>query len=98
MKNGFLCHGNGCWFPVPGEGDLYGSIQFFDRIETEQSITSTYLHGVTLRGLEISGKVTLRDVYQTLPVFISSVQDHLDRWNIVRPQKTESRSQVGEKR
>jgi hypothetical protein len=53
---------------------------------------------VTLRGLEISGKVTLRDVYQTLPAVISSVQDHLDRWNIVRPKEIEDRPQVDEKR
>jgi hypothetical protein len=98
MKNGFLCHGNRCWFPVLGEADLYGSIQFLDPIDMEPNITAIYLHGVTLRGLEISGKVTLRDVYQTLPAVISSVQDHLDRWNIVRPKETENRPQVGKEK
>jgi len=97
MKNGFLCSGNGCWFPVPGEDDLYGDIQFLHGIETEPNIAPIYLHGVTLRSLEISGKITLRDVYNTLPVVISSLQDHLDRWNIVRPKEREGLSKVGEK-
>jgi len=97
MQNGFLCHGNGCWFPVPGEDDLYGDIQFLHGIETEPNIAPIYLHGVTLRSLEISGKITLRDVYNTLPVVISSLQDHLDRWNIVRPKEREGLSKVGEK-
>jgi hypothetical protein len=64
----------------------------------EPNVTAIYLHGVTLRGLEISGKVTLRDVYQTLPAVISSVQEHLDRWNIVRPKEKENRPQVGEQK
>ena len=59
---------------MPGEDGLYGSIQFLAGIETEPDITPLNLHGVTLRGLEISGRMTLRDAYQTLPEVILSVQ------------------------
>jgi hypothetical protein len=89
-KNGILCHGNGCWFPVPGEEDLYGSFQLLGGAEPGSNISPLLIRGVVLRGLEVSGRVTLRDAYRTLPTVILSIQNYLDRWNIVRPKATES--------
>ena len=42
--------------------------------------------------------VMLSDVYRTLPAVISSVQDLLDRWNIVQRKEMEDRPPVGGKR
>lgn len=97
-ENGILCGGNACWFPVPGEDDLYGSVQLLGGGSTELNLTPILLDGVPYRGLEISGKVMLSDVYRTLPVVILSVQDHLDRWNIVQRKEIENRPPVGGKR
>jgi hypothetical protein len=96
-ENGILC-GDWCWFPVPGEDDLYGPFQLLGGGSAELNLTSILLRGVPYRGLEISGRVMLHDVYRTLPVVILSIQDHLDRWNIVQPKETENRRPVGEKR
>jgi hypothetical protein len=97
-ENGILCGGNSCWFPVPGEDDLYGWFQLLGGGSTELNLTPILLRGMTYRGLEISGRVMLSDVYRTLLVVILSIQDHLDRWNIVRPKEMENRLQDGEKR
>ena len=84
-ENGILCGGNSCWFPVPGEQDLYGWFQLLGGGSTELNLTPILLRGMTYRGLEISGRVMLSHIYQTLPAVIVSIQDHIDRWNIVRP-------------
>jgi hypothetical protein len=96
-ENGILC-GDWCWFPVPGEDDLYGPFELLGGGSAELNLTPILLRGVPYRGLEISGRVMLHDVYRTLPAVILSVQDHLDRWNIVRPKEMENRPKVGEKR
>jgi len=97
-ENGILCRGGGCWFPMPREDDLYGSFDLLGGGSTALNLTPILLRGMTYRGLEISGRVMLSDVYQTLPVVILSLQDHLDRWNIVRSKETESSTSAGEKK
>jgi hypothetical protein len=82
--NGILCHRDMCWVPVPGADDLYGWFQPLGGANT--AFSPLLLRGVTLRGLEISGRVTLHDPFQTLPAVIQSIQDHIDLWNIVRPK------------
>ena len=77
---------------------MYGSVQLLGGGSTELNLTPILLDGVPYRGLEISGKVMLSDVYRTLPVVILSVQDHLDRWNIVQRKEIENRPPVGGKR
>ena len=89
-ENGILCGGNSCWFPVPGEDDLYGWFQLLGDGSTELNLTPILLRGMTYQGLEISGRVMLGDVYRTLPAVILSLQDHLDRWNIARPKESGS--------
>jgi len=89
-ENGILCE-HWCWFPVPGEDDLYGPFQPLGGGSTELNLTPILIRGVPYLGLEISGRVMLRDVYRMLPTVILSVQDHLDRWNIVRPKEREKR-------
>jgi hypothetical protein len=90
-KSGILCGGNSCWFPVPGEDDLYGSFTLLGGGSKELNLTVVKMDGVPYRGLDISGGVMLGDVYETLPAVILSIRDHLDRWNIVRPKKMENR-------
>jgi hypothetical protein len=90
-ENGILCGGNSCWFPMPGEHDFYGWFQLLGGGSTELNLTPILLRGMTYRGLEISGRVMLSDVYRTLPLVILSLQDHLDRWNIVRPKEIDNR-------
>jgi hypothetical protein len=95
-ENGILCGGNMCWFPVPGEDDLYGTFGFPAGRDKEPNFSFVTLGGVPYLGLDISGRVTLRDAYRTLPAVILSVQAHLGRWNIVRPKEADS-PQVGKK-
>ena len=83
---------------MPGKNDLYGPFQLLGGGSAELNLTPVLLRGVPYRGLEISGRVMLHDVYRTLPVVILSIQDHLDRWNIVQPEEIENRRPVGEKR
>jgi hypothetical protein len=97
-ENGILCSGNSCWFPMPGEQDFYGWFQLLGGGSAELNLTPILLRGMTYRGLEISGRVMLSDVYRTLPAVILSVQDLLDRWNIVQRKEMEDRPPVGGKR
>jgi hypothetical protein len=75
---------------VPGEDDLYGAFSLLGGGSTALNLTPILLDGVPYRGLEISGQMMLNDVYRTLPAVILSIQDHLDRWNIVRPKEVAS--------
>ena len=67
---------------------MYGRFQILGGGSEELKLTPVLLRGMPYRGLEISGRVMLRDVYETLPVVILSLQNHLERWNIVRPKES----------